>query len=187
VLLAVLPLLVVSPSELLGIYEAWYGQVLGDYSAFKGMSLYSLIEVLSGWDPPKQVFIVVSLLLMLAPLVQVQKWKELWFRELVLAAILIWVVIFNHKAESQTYVIAMVGIVLWYFVLPRRWWDTVLLVVAFAFISVLFSDLVPRWIKNDIGFGYHLKALPCAVLWVRVVVDMWWRPNSRQTARAPFS
>lgn len=191
VLLTALPLLVVSPDELIGIYQSWYNQVLGDYSDFKGMSLYSLIEVLSGWNPPKQLFIVTSLLIMVAPLVQVQKWKELWFRELVLAAILIWVVIFNHKAESQTYVIAMVGIACWYFALQRRWWDVALLLIAFAMISILFSDLVPRWIRNDIGFGYHLKALPCAVLWVRVVVDLWSavisRPNSLQSAQAPSS
>ncbi len=174
-LLALLPLLVISPAELSGIYGHWFGQVLGDYAKYDGMSLYSLIESLTAWDPPKQVFLVVSLACLLAPLVQLNKWKSLWFRKLLLASILIWVVIFNHKAESQTYVIAMAGIALWYFSDARGWGDRLLLLFALLVVSVLFSDLVPRWMKNEIGSAYSLKALPCTVLWVRVVVEMWWR------------
>lgn len=190
VLFAVLPLLVLSPNELWGIYESWYSQVLGDYAQYKGMSIYSLIERLSGWAPPKQLFMVGSLALMVAPLIQQRKWQYLWFRKTILAAILIWVVVFNHKAESHTYIIAMAGIGFWYFAAPRKWGDTALLLFALAGVSLLYSDIVPRPLKGEFPFEYHVKALPSAVLWLRVVIDLWIRrgedpPKQKSSTPAP--
>jgi hypothetical protein len=190
-LLAILPLLVVSPNELWGIYEAWYGQVLGDFGQYKGMSIYSLVEKLSCWAPHKQQWMLGSLGLMLTALVQHNKWKELWFRKFLLSAILIWVVVFNHKAESHTYVIAMAGIGFWYFAVPRMWWDTALILFALAGISLLYSDIVPRSFKGEFPFDYHVKALPSAVLWLRVVLDLWIfrngaSPKQKSSTSAPF-
>jgi hypothetical protein len=187
-ILAVLPLVVISPDELWGIYESWYSQVLGDFSQYKGMSIYSLVEKLSGWAPPKQFWMMGSLILMIAPLIQLKKWKELWFRKFVLSAILIWVVVFNHKAESHTYVIAMVGIGFWYFAVPRKWFDTGLIIFALAGISLLYSDIVPRSWKGEFPFDFHVKALPSAVLWLRVVLDLWVyrnQPFPKQKSSAP--
>jgi hypothetical protein len=187
VLVAVLPLIVLSPADLFGIYENWYAQITGDYAKFDGMSFYSLVNATTGWNPPKTVFAVLSLGLMLAPLVQLSKWKSVVFRKMTLAAILVWVVIFNHKAESPTYIIAMMGMGIWFFSVDRKWWDHVLMWFAFLVVSILFSDFVPEWMKYDVGFVYHLKALPCLLVWMRILVDLWLVKANPQLGKSSAS
>ena len=177
IILAILPLVVLEPQQLLGIYQDWFAQITSDYGQYKGLSVYSFSESVFGLVLNKPVVMFCSLLLLLSPLVQVRKWNQLWFRKLMLASILIWVVIFNHKAESHSYVIAMTGIAFWFFARERGKLDTALLLFAIAIISILFSDLVPRWVKFDIGFGYKLKALPSLLIWLRIVVELWLDNN----------
>lgn len=182
VLFSLLPLLVLDFDQLSLIYTAWYGQITSDYGQYRGLSFYSFVESSSGLVLSKPLVLGTSLLMLLSPMVQLKKWHQKWFRLLMLASLLIWVVIFNHKAESHSYIIAMTGIALWYFSDERRGWDTVLLMFSIAVVSILFSDLVPRWVKQDIGFRYHLKALPCTLVWLRITAEMWWR-NEMPSAR----
>lgn len=172
-----LPLLVVSPQELWSMYEAWQARTLTDYGANVGMSIFSFLDTTIGLSLDKTIIQIVTLLVMGATVFQWKKWPFQWFRLLSLSMILIWVVPFNHKAESSTYIIAAIGIVLWYFSGPRKWPDHLLLGICLFLLSVIFSDLVPRWIKNDVAFHYHVKALPATIMWIRVVVEMWMRKD----------
>lgn len=181
--LALVPLVVVSPSELWGIYEAWQTQILGDHAKYAGMSFFGMLGSFSGMNPPKTLLLGISLVLMLLPLIQIQKWKQPWFRQLVLAALLIWMVIFNHKAESPSYVIAMMGVALWFFSGPRQWPDVLLLLFVFAGVSLLFSDITPKSFRKAYAYPYHLKALPCFFAWVRVIIELWARRASASLSR----
>ena len=173
VFFALVPLVVLSPEELMEVYGCWRGQVLGDFSRFSGMSFYSLVESTTGYVLSKPIFLAGSLAITLATLLQVKKWGSLGYRQTFLAGLMLWFVLFNHKSESHTYIIAMMGIALWYFSDDRNWADRILVVAVFLVGSVLFSDLVPRWVKHDIGFHYSLKALPALVMWLRIQVDAW--------------
>lgn len=186
ILFATLPLVVLEPAQLWGIYEDWHAQITSDYGQYKGLSFYSFVESVFLLTLPKPMVLAASLLLLLSPLTQLGKWKQLWFRKLMLASILIWVVIFNHKAESHSYIIAMTGIALWYFDRERKWLDTALLVFAFLVVSILFSDLVPRWVKFDFGFVYSLKALPCTLIWLRILAEIWLRNNPKESVTPPL-
>ncbi len=182
VALALLPLVVVGPTELWGIYGDWYTQIIGDHSKYAGMSFYGMVGAFSGIEPSKSLFLGISLLLMGATILQYKKWQALWFRQSTLAMLLIWMVIFNHKAESPSYVIAMFGMALWFFSDEREWGDIILFLLAFAAVSLVFSDITPKWIRKTYAYPYHLKALPCLVVWLRVMVDMWLRPLQRIVA-----
>jgi hypothetical protein len=88
------------------------------------------------------------------------------YRLLIMASLLIWVVIFNHKAESPTYIICMYGIGLWATTVPQGVLKTVLLTAAFLFISLATTDLFPPSIRQDFFIHYALKALPAVVIWI---------------------
>ncbi len=167
-----LPLIVMPWTELLGVYDKWLLQISKDYD-FAGMSVYSMVFTTTGIVVPKIWVLVISLLIMLVSFLQVGKWNHSRFKLLCLAGLFIWVVCFNHKSESSTYIIVMVGIGLWYFCRKRKWFDHVLIILVFFVLSVCFSDLVPRFVKNDIGFKYHLKALPAFIMWIRIIVELW--------------
>ena len=176
--LLALPLLAVSPNDLLGIYRDWSLQISGDYEKYSGLSIYSFIQSTTGLEISKSLILATTLGITLVTVAQFKKWDQWWFRQLTLALLLVWFVPFNHKAESPSYCIAMVGIGMWFFSNARKWPDQALMWFAFFSIAFLYSDLTPRWIKNDYAFPYSVKAFPATLLWIRIVVEMWIRKDT---------
>lgn len=174
-LLLILPMVVLNVDQLSFVYESWFNQITHDYGKYSGMSFYSFTSKLSGYELSKPITLAVSFLILLSPLVQIKKWHSVWFRKLTLSALLLWVVIFNHKAESPSYIIAFVGIALWYYSGPRKNSDTILLLFSIFVGAILFTELTPRWFRKEYCYPYHLKALPCTIVWLRVIVEMWLR------------
>lgn len=113
-LLAALPLMVMSPSIYLWQMKE-YLQMLGqDHSLSYGISLMGFLEktMPSLWN--KNVVLLLGLGIMALPwLGTLYRKTTSEYRALGLAALMIWMVIFNHKAESPTFVIA---------VTPALWW-----------------------------------------------------------------
>lgn len=89
-----------------------------------------------------------------------------------LASLLIWVVIFNHKAESPTFVIAMSGVALWYYAMPRKNMDMVLAIIALVFTSLSVTDLFPPFLRESFVYPYAIKAFPCILVWLRIVHEL---------------
>src|SRR5262249_12786005 len=81
------------------------------------------------------------------------------------SSVLIWVVIFNHLAESPTFVIAMFGAALWGVLEPPSAARAVGLVLTLSLTSLSSTDLVPRPLRRAIIRPYGIKALPSFVLW----------------------
>ncbi len=176
ILLFFLPIVIVPWHELKTIYENWWIQISGDYNNFIGMSVYSLLNTTTGILIGKSWIMMASLLVMSGVFIQYRKWTDPTFRLLCLATLLIWFVVFNHKSESATYIIAMFGIAIWYFYRSRKWFDHLLMVFTLIVISILFSDLAPKFLKNEVGFKYHLKALPAFIIWIRILVELCITP-----------
>jgi hypothetical protein len=87
------------------------------------------------------------------------------------------VVIFNHKAESPTFVIAMCGVAIWYVTSGRSRWETALLVVTFILVSLSPTDIFPRLWREQIVQPFVLKSVPCIAVWVLLTIRML-RPKS---------
>ena len=113
-------------------------------------------------------------------------YKEAVFKMLILASMLIWVVIFNHKAESPTYIIAVAGVGIWYFATPRAGWRTILLFTVLVFTSLSNTDLFPPYIKEHFFMPYTIKAVPCIIAWGVVFVElMLLKPSPKSIIGAP--
>jgi hypothetical protein len=94
------------------------------------------------------------------------------YRALLLASVLLWVIIFNHKAESPTFVIAMAGVAIWYFMQPKTGWKTALAVLAFVLTSLSPTDLFPKPVRDQLVNPYVLKAVPCIFIWLVLIYEM---------------
>jgi choline-glycine betaine transporter len=101
-----------------------------------------------------------------------------------LSLALISVVIFSSSAESATYVIAMVGVAIWYVTNMHKQSSFYIIVLVFAiFITSLCStDLVPQVIKHDIVRKYALKALPCFVVWLIIIYNVAFKKEEELKA-----
>jgi hypothetical protein len=170
-LFAALPLVVVDPHQLVFLYRSWLSLLLNDRSASVGLSVMGILESWFHWNGSKNIVALAGVILFLLPLIHIRRYKEYSFRLLYLASVLIWMVIFNHKAESPTFIIAMSGIGIWYFSETPNTLNRILLILAFLLISMSVSDLVPASIRNGIVRPYGVKAVMAVVIWCRILYE----------------
>lgn len=183
-LLGALPLLVVSAGELRAFYESWFRLLFSDREVLTGLSVMGWLHGWFGFDPPKTWVVLVGAAIVLAPLAHVGRHGLPTFRLLFLASLLVWMVIFNHAAESATFFIAMTGVGLWYFARPRGQRSTVLFALALLFTSM--SPRFPNAVVQAVVVPYVLKAVPCIFVWAVVMVELFWvGPRPREPLLAP--
>lgn len=171
VFFALLPLAVVSGPHLLFLYKSWLHLLLNDRSASTGVSVIGILDTWFGMSVSKNGVTLAGLVLLLLPLIHIRQYKELTFRLLYLASVLIWMVIFNHKAESPTYIIAISGIAIWYFSQRASALNTSLLIASFLLITMSVSDLVPAAVRNGFIRPFGIKAVMAVVVWGRIVYE----------------
>ncbi len=171
--LALAPLVVLKPGELWDVYR-WWGQLLQeDHSHSVGLSVQGWLQTWLGWAAPKLGITLSGLALLGASVWAVKRQPTPVNRLLLWAGLLLWVVIFNHKAESPTFVIAMCGVGLWYWSLPRPMrGETALFWIAFTMASVTPTDIFPRSLREHWVQPYVLKAVPCILIWIILTVQL---------------
>jgi hypothetical protein len=171
--LLLLPLLVVDFEQLKFLYTQWFNLVQNDHSASLGISLLKILESWFSFQPEKITVVLAGALLFCIPLIQFKKYNSLRFRQLVLSSILIWVIIFNHKAESSTFIIAMAGAAIWFFTGERKPLDIASVIFAFVLTSLSPTDIFPSNVRREIIIPYALKALPAVLIWGKIIFDQF--------------
>jgi hypothetical protein len=174
--LAALPLLVTSPATLAMQYASWRAIERLD-AMTRGHSVMQMVHLLAHVDWPNWPQQLAGALLLLAPVaVRRERWGEWKFRRLYLCSVLVFCLIFNHKAESPTFVLGVTGAAIWFAALERRsrWeWTLFGLLVVFTILSS--SDAMPRAIQRSLFDPYRLKVVPMILLWVELQRRLWTR------------
>lgn len=179
VVLFVLPLVVVSLEQLMFLYRSWGHLLQDDHSASYGFSVMGWLSTWFGFNANKLAVLGTGVILFCVPLLRFHLYSNLVFRTLCLCSVLIWVIIFNHKAESATFVIAMSGIAIWFFMQEKWCWENAaLLVLAVVFTSLSPTDLFPRFIRKGILEPYVVKVLPCILIWAKIIWEMLRLPKT---------
>jgi hypothetical protein len=120
-----------------------------------------------GWQPNKNAIVLAGLFLQCLPLLFWKRFTEKGFRIGYASTWLIWMVIFNHMAESATFIIAVAGVFLWYFTIAeRKTWHIALLVPVILFTCLGPSDIYPKALRMLIVDTWQLKVFPCIMVWV---------------------
>lgn len=174
--LLVLPLLVVNTQQLYYLYMSWAHLLQNDHSISYGLSMSGWLHSWFGLDAKLVVF-AAGLLLFALPLIQLKKYSDARFRMLYLSMALVWVVLFNHKAESPTFIIAVAGIAIWFFSQPFQRTNFALLILVVVASQLAPTDLYPKWLRDQWLVPYVIKVVPVALVWVKMMVDCWQRPT----------
>jgi hypothetical protein len=176
-----LPLLAIS-TESLGLQYMWWRAIetrdaapLARYGT-GGADLYAGLmgqfRVWFGVQWPHWPTQLAGLIVLLAPLVVQWKRWDAWFRLELLTSILVFCVLFNHQAESPSYVIAMIGGAIWFAASERAWWRTALIVAAFIIVNLASTDLMPRYLYHTYYVPYLIKTVPLVPLWVVMQLEL---------------
>ncbi len=171
-LLAILPIVVVDFNQLLFLYKSWLHLLANDHSVSIGLSAMGILQSWFRLVDSKNIVMLAGILLFCIPLFHISRFKDFHFRILVLSSILLWIVIFNHKAESSTFIIAMSGIGAWYFSQQKNTLNLVLLVLAFIFTALVSTDLCPGFLKEKFIKPYDIKALFPLIIWLKITFDL---------------
>ncbi len=167
-----LPLLVVDVPQFVFLYESWANLLANDHSISDGLSVIGWLKTWFGWTPDKTLVSLAGVVFFCLPLLRFRYFNEYLFRVFLLASVLVWVVIFNHRAESPTFVIAVSGVALWYFSQAPKTENLVLLLLTLLFTVLSATDLFPAFVRNQWMKPYVVKAVPCILIWAKITFDL---------------
>ncbi|MCS6929016.1 MAG: DUF2029 domain-containing protein [Saprospiraceae bacterium] len=187
--MAALPLLVLTPDQLIQVYSWWLELLRADHTASLGLSVMGWLDAWFGWQPPKMVVLLAGAVLLILSVWSVGRRRtafglpEQRERAYLWASVLLWMVLFNHKAESPTFIIALCGVAIWYWSTSRPTaWMWILLWLAFVLSSLSPSDLFPAHLRTNVVQPYVLKVVPCIFIWLTITGQLCipFRPNPQR-------
>lgn len=181
ILIMALPLVVVSPSELMALYQNWFQSLTADHAKnMEDVSVMRLIAGLSGVELRETTRFAIQVTAVGIFCLKYLRWSAFAnpsFRLYFLSSAMIWSIIFNHAAESSTYIIAILGVALWYQHSEQNTFNLVLVVLAFVLCSLSPTDIFPRVIRQSYIVPMALKALPCLLIYLKLEYDMLFKKD----------
>ena len=180
ILFFLLPMLISSPKFGVQSYFDWYtslseknlsNQVLGNRQDYSLMGVVR--RILQDASISNLVFLIPGFILFMTPYLRISQYKNLSFQMMILASTLLFVVLFSSGSEGPTYIIAVAGVMIWF--LMQKTISKVnvgILIFVMIFTCFAFSDLFPKSIKEEIFVKYSTKAIPCIVVWFRVMYEL---------------
>lgn len=179
----VAPMAISSPDYIISQYVGWWDSLFAKnaeniFSGGQNISLLGMVRKISGCASYSDLWLILGGLIIFGlPYLRIAQYKYKAFRYALLASVLLFVVLFSTGSESSTYIIAFVGVGIWYWSVPwkRSKWDIALMVFAFILTSFSPSDLFPAYLRKEFVQPYALKALPCAIIWFKLSYEMCFR------------
>ena len=173
------PMAISSPDYIISQYVGWWDSLSANiFSGGQNISLLGMVRKISGCASYSDLWLILGGLIIFGlPYLRIAQYKYKAFRYALLASVLLFVVLFSTGSESSTYIIAFVGVGIWYWSVPwkRSKWDIALMVFAFILTSFSPSDLFPAYLRKEFVQPYALKALPCAIIWFKLSYEMCFR------------
>ena len=182
----VAPMVLSSPDYVVGQYQAWMVDLASKNSEnaealMQNISLLGMTHRVTGLEFSDLWLIVPGGLVMFGiPYLRINQYQNVAFRQTLLASVLMFTVLFSTGSESSGYIIALVGVVVWYTAAPwqRNRWDVALMIFVFVLTSLSPSDLFPAYLRKEWVQPYALKALPVTIVWLKLCYEMWTRDYS---------
>lgn len=172
-IIAALPLFVINWQQLAWQYQNWFEMLKNDHSASLGLSVIGFIQNWFGIHAPKNLIVISGTLLLSSPMIFFKHYQYTHFRLLMLASVLLWMVLFNHKAESPTFIIAVCGAAVWYISSHESKLHHFLFILLLIFTCLSSTDIFPPQIRKTYFIPYGIKVLPCILIWLKILYDQW--------------
>jgi hypothetical protein len=181
IVLFTLPMLLSSPEYIIKTYQQWFYDLIAKNSENVGLNSYqdiSLMGMIRRIFQDSSIsnlpFLIGGIILFGLQYLRIKEYKEQSFRLMLLASVLIFTVIFSSGSESPTYIIAFVGVAIWFVIQPKpnSKLNIGLFILAIILTSFSPSDLIPEYLKVNYIRPFALKALPCVLIWGVIVYEM---------------
>lgn len=188
VIVFLLPMLYTSPEYVVHSYKEWfdvlvYKNGLNQFSINQNISLLGMLHRITGASFSDLWIIVPGMILFALPYLRIRQYQYESFRFLFLSSALLFMVLFSTGTETYGYLTAMVAVGVWYVKTPTKATTPILnlslLIFCILLTSLSTTDLFPRFIRAEYVKPYALKALPCTLIWLKIV----WEQLTQDFAR----
>ncbi len=184
-----LPMLLSSPSYVIDQYAEWYATIVDKNNLnvavgfntrsdwYQNISVLGMTHRITQMEFSDLYILIPAMLLFLLPYCRTGQYANHGFQWGIVASALMCIILFSTGSESSGYIIAILGVALWYVTSPwkRSKWDIALLIFALLIGSFGTSDLVPRSIQKSLIRPYSLKALPILMVWLKLIWELCTR------------
>ena len=176
-----LPMLLSSPEYIVQTYKEWYERLVlknadnTNFTSYQDICLMGMVRRIFNDHTISNIpFLIGGIVTFGLQYLRYKEFKNQTFRLAILASTLIFTVIFSTGSESPTYIIAFVGVAIWFVIQPKPVSQLYIGLFIFALIltSLSPSDLIPTYLKENYIRPYALKALPCVLIWIVLVYDI---------------
>ncbi len=174
-LLLILPVLKTGFDGLLPCYENWWNMLSQHQSNAFYVSLlyaYPLRYVLDYYRIVQLItFGVVVMLFFL----QYRRWSDFKFRATILGVLMGWIIVFGDSSETHTYLIALAGYMLWYWLqATHTLFDKVLFWALFVFFGIIPVDVfVPTSVHQFLNNTLYIDVYLYALVWCKMTLSLW--------------
>jgi hypothetical protein len=167
-----LPLIVTPFETLIQQYVNYFDLLKNDGNTFVKYSVMAWLNTWFHLNIGKNIVLAIGLVIQLSPLFFQSDFLK---KNRIVYGLswMIWVVIFNHMAESATYIIA-VGAIMAFLAMKDKISNYYLigLVLLFFLTELGPSDIYPKDLRIWIVETAQLKVFPCIVFWVLMLFEM---------------
>ena len=178
-LLFCLPMLYSSPEYVLSQYHDWYISLSQKNGENMDTSHYNLQNLSflgflqrTGIYNNNLVVIAIALLLFALPYLRIAQYKHLRFRLMFLASVSIFLCLFSTGTENSTYVVAYVGIGIWFMTTPNRNNTLKITLLVLAFLASLSPTDLFKPLKEPYIIRYSHRAMPVMLIWLTLIWEM---------------
>lgn len=177
-----LPMLFSNFNFVIASYVDWYHSLifkssLNETGVMTDISFFGFIRKATGIHVNVLYGCLTASLFLAIGLLRTKYYEFLNFRLLILCYLLFCIVLFNTNVESPTFIIAFLGVGIWFIIVERNVYSIFLLVFALILTSLSPSDLFPRYLRENFVSPYALKALPCILIWLDITYRILFTDN----------
>ncbi len=183
ILFFLLPMLISDAHFGVQSYLDWYqslteknlsNQVLGTRQDYSVMGVFR--RILGDASLPTLWFLIPGMVVFALPYLRFNQYKLPAFQMMILASTLLFLVLFSSGSESPTYIIAVSGVMIWFLMQKNKnKLDVALLIFVIVLTCFGFSDVFPKSFKENYIMKYSLKAVPCILVWMKIIYELLTR------------
>lgn len=161
-------------------YVQWFEELKNKggvnlFSLAQNVSLLGVVRKISGNPDYSDLWLIIpGLVLFCIPYLRISQYKHLRFRIMLLASVMLFVVLFSTGSEASGYIIAMIGVAIWYLCSPstHKKYNHWLFIITLVIVGISTTELVPPFIRNGFIRPYVVKAWPCIIVWLTICYEM---------------
>ena len=174
-LLLMLPVLKTGFGGLVPCYENWWNMLTQHQSAAYYVSLLYAWPLRYVLDYYRIVQCVTIGLVVAVFFLRHRRWSQFEFRTTVLGVLMGWIILFGDSSETHTYLIALAGYALWYYLQEQHTrfdqWLFWALIVFFGIVPV--DIFVPSHIHDFLNGTLFIDVYLYMLVWGKMVWSLW--------------